>query len=218
MKKNLLSSAIIGITFMLIIAGCSPITLTSWVNPKEHQQVSKIAVWGMFDKLEYQKPFEQAVASYLNSKGIKSMEALSFIAPGKKYPLSDLEAKFDSAGADGILIVNYKSTDKEQNYVPPTTMAYPDFYYNYYNYYAWGYPYYAPGASVVTTGGYWVTTSVINITANLYANSDNALIWTADISIQDPSYIDEASYQIAGTMYADWVKNGLLKFPEKAKK
>ena len=88
-------------------------------------------------------------------------------------------------------------------------------YYNYYNYYAWGYPYYAPGAAVVTNGGYWVTTSTVNLTANLYANSDNALLWTGEISVSDPSYIDEASYEIIGSMYADWLTNGLLKFPDK---
>lgn len=200
---------------LLILGGCSPITLTSWTNPKEHIQVSKIAVWGMFDKLEYQKPFEQAMVSYLNSRGVKSIEALSFIMPGKKYELAQLESKFDSAGADGILIVNYKSTDTQQNYVAPTTTVYPDFYYNYYNYYSWGYPYYAPGAAVVTTGGYWVTSSTVNLTANLYANSDNALLWTAEISIDDPNYIDQVSYELAGTIFADWQKNGLLKFPAK---
>ncbi|MFZ4572272.1 MAG: hypothetical protein ACOYM0_14170 [Bacteroidales bacterium] len=214
MKNSLLSVTAL-FALLLILGGCSPITLTSWTNPKENIQVSRIAVWGMFDKLEYQKPFEQAMCNYLNSKGLKSMEALSFIAPGTKYALAQLESKFDSAGADGILIVNYKNTDKSQNYVPPTTMVYPDFYYNYYNYYSWGYPYYGGGADVVTTGGYWVTTSVVNLTANLYANSDNALLWTADISVQDPTYIDQVSFELAGTIYADWVKNALLKFPPK---
>ena len=219
MKRKLLCHAALGFALLLIVGGCSsPVSLTSWVNPKEHQQVSKIAVWGMFDKLEYQKPFEQTIANYLNNRGIKAIEALSIIPPGSKHQLSELEAKFDSAGADGILIVTYKGTDKQQDYVPPSTTVYPDFYYNYYNYYSWGYPYYAPGASVITTGGYWVTTSTVNLTANLYANSDNALLWTADISVDDPSYIDQATYEIIGTMYADWVKNGLLRFPEKVKK
>jgi len=216
MKKSLQINAALGFVLVLILAACaSPINLTSWVNPKEHEQVSKIAVWGMFDKLEYQKPFEQTVTKYLNDKGLKSVEALSFIIPGTKHDFKELESKFDSAGADGILIVTYKGTDKQDSYVPPTTTVYPDYYYNYYGYYSWGYPMYAPGANVITTGGYWVTTSVVNIRANLYANSDNTLLWTADISITDPSYIDEASYQVAGSMYADWVKNGLLKFPAK---
>ena len=104
MKRKLLFSASLGFALMLILGGCSsPVSLTSWVNPKEHEQVSKIAVWGMFDKLEYQKPFEQTVVSYLNNKGLKAMEALSFIPPGSKHQFAELETKFDSVGADGIL-------------------------------------------------------------------------------------------------------------------
>jgi hypothetical protein len=215
MKKNLFTLSSSALVLMLLISSCSSITLTSWTNPKEKQQVSKIAVWGMFDKLEYQKPFEQTVAKFLNEKGLKAIEGLSILAPGTKYELPQLEKKFDSAGADGILIVTYKGTQKSESYVPPTTTVYPDFYYNYYNYYAWGYPYWTPGASVVTTGGYWVTTSTVTLVANLYANADNGLLWTAEITVQDPDYIDQASYQVAGAMYSDWQKNGLLKFPSK---
>ena len=127
------------------------------------------------------------------------------------HELESLEKKFDSLGVDGILVVTYKGTDKSQSYIPPTTTVYPDYYYNYYNYYNWGYPLYGAGANVVTTGGYWVTSSVINLEANLYSNSDNGLLWQASISVDDPQYIDQTSYQIAAQIYADWAKNGLLK-------
>ena len=94
-------------------------------------------------------------------------------------------------------------------------MVYPDYYYNYYNYYSWGYPMYGYGSNVVTTGGYWATTSTVNLHANLYANSNNDLIWTAEIAINDPQYIDEVVVKIASQMYADWQRNGLLKMGAK---
>ena len=90
MKRTLLSAPVLALMLILLFSGCSPVSMTSWVNPKEHEQVSKIAVWGMFDKLEFQKPFEQTVAKYLNDKGIKAIEALSIIAPNKKYHLAEL--------------------------------------------------------------------------------------------------------------------------------
>lgn len=211
MKKIILSPGLLIILIAFIFTSCNPITLTSWTNPKENQKIGNVVVWAMFDKLEFQKPFEQYAANYFNSKGFKAMESLSFLPPGHKYSLTDLEKKFDSLGVDGILVVTYKGTDKSQSYVAPSTTVYPDYYYNYYNYYNWGYPIYGMGANVVTTGGYWVTSSTVNIQANLYANSDNTLIWQASISIDDPQYIDQISYQIAGQMYADWVKNNLLK-------
>jgi hypothetical protein len=206
---------IAGILMAFLLTSCSNVTLTSWTNPKGNQKISKVIVWGMFDKLEYQKPFEQYAAAYFNSRGLKAIESLDFLRPNQKYELADLEKKFDSLGADALLIVTYKSTDKSQTYIPPTTTMYPDYYYNYYNYYSWGYPMYGMGASVVTTGGYWSTTTVINLRANLYGNTDNDLLWTAEIAVDDPEYIDQVSNSIASSVFADWQKNGLLKFTAK---
>jgi hypothetical protein len=204
------------IPFLLLAAGtvlftaCSPISLTSWKNPKENQKVSRVVVWGMFDRLEYQKPFEQVVSSYFNNKGLKSMEALTFLDPNIEYELPALEKMFDSIGADGILLVTYTGTDKEQTYVQPTATFYPDYYYSYYGYYSWGYPLYGPGYAVGGTEGYWATTTVVNLRANLYANSDNALLWTAAVSITDPEHVDQVSYGIAEKIFSDWMANGLI--------
>jgi len=215
MKKFTLEKGLFVVLMAFLFTSCNPITLTSWTNPKENEKIENVVVWAMFDKLEYQKPFEQYASNYFNSKGLKAIQSLTFIPPGHKCELSELESKFDSLGVDGILIVTYKGTDKSESYVQPTTMVYPDYYYNYYNYYSWGYPMYAPGYNVVTSGGYWVTTSTVNLKANLYHNTDNGLLWTADITITDPNYVDEVSYNIASDIYADWQKNGLLKFAGK---
>jgi len=211
MKKTFYFPMVAILAAFMMLSSCNNISLTSWKNPKENLQVSRIVVWGMFNKLEYEKPLEQSMTGYFNSKGLKSTEALQILSPDKKYELADLERKLDSAGADGLLLITYKGTDKQENYVPPTTTVYPDFYYNYYSYYNWGYPYYGAGYSTVTTGGYWTTTSIINLQANLYANSNNALLWTGSIQITDPEYIDEVSYNLAKTIYADLLKNGLIK-------
>jgi hypothetical protein len=166
----------------------------------------------MFNKLDYEKPFEDGMISYFNEKGLKAIAALDFLNPNQKYEMPQLEKMVDSVGADAILIFAYKGTDKTQDYVPPTTTVYPDYYYNYYGFYNWYYPFYAPGYDVVTTGGYWVTTTTVNLTANLYANSNNLLIWTASVSITDPQYVDQAGIDIARSIYQDWIQNDLLKF------
>ncbi|MCX6278031.1 MAG: hypothetical protein NT004_08030 [Bacteroidetes bacterium] len=216
MKKSMLVPGALLILGAFMFTSCgSSINLTSWTNPKEKEKIGNVVIWAMFDKLEYQKPVEQYATAYFNNKGFKAMESLKFLTPGKKYQLNDLEKKFDSLGVDGILVITYKSTDKSESYVPQTTMVYPDYYYNYYNYYNWGYPMYGYGANVVTSGGYWSTTSTVNLHANLYANSNNDLIWTAEISITDPEYIDEVTTRVAAEMLADWQKNNLLKVPLK---
>jgi hypothetical protein len=207
-KYILLLAASAGLAFILY--ACSPVTITSWMNPKESQKISRVVVWGMFDKLENEKPFEQAVTSYFKGRGIKSVEALTIITPGVKYDPKELESKFDSSTADGVLIVSYAGTDKTETYVPPTTTVYPDYYYNYYSYYSWGYPIYYGGGYATTTGGYWATTKTVNLRANLYSTRNKNLLWTAEIQVTDPQYIDEASYQVASEVYADWQRHGIV--------
>jgi hypothetical protein len=212
MKKSMLVPGVMLILVAFLFTSCgSSVTMTTWTNPKEKEKIGNVVVWAMFDKLEYQKPVEQYSTAWLNNKGFKAMESLNFIAPGKKYELTELEKKFDSLGVDGILVITYKGTDKSETYVPPTTTVYPDYYYNYYNYYSWGYPMYGAGANVVTTGGYWATTSTVNLHANLFANSTNGLLWTAEIAVDDPEYIDEVTNKVISQIYADWQQNGLLK-------
>ncbi|MFC2101856.1 hypothetical protein ACFLS7_02580 [Bacteroidota bacterium] len=211
-KRSYLSLGVLAVGLAFILSGCSPVTLTSWKNPKANEQISKVVVWGMFNKLEYEKPFEDAMVGYLNYKGVKAIAALDFLNPNLKYEYQDLERMIDSVGADGILIFSYKGTNKEKDYVPVSTSIYPDYYYNYYGYYNWYYPNYGPGYNVVTSGGYWTTTTIVNLTANLYGNSKDDLLWTAQVSVTDPDYIDSASTEVAKKVYQAWAKSGILKF------
>jgi hypothetical protein len=211
MRRVITLSRMLLILIPFLFTSCGPtVKLTSWKNPQENARIGNVVVWGMFERLEYQKPFEQYSTAWLNKKGFKAMESLKFIAPGSKHDINELEKKFDSLGVDGILVVTYKGTDKTENYVPQTTSVYPDYYYNYYNYYNWGYPRYGYGANVVTTGGYWTTSSTLNLHANLYSNTNNGLLWSAEISLVDPEYIDQASTQVISQIYNDLVKNGLI--------
>jgi hypothetical protein len=209
--QSLCGIMVVSVAFLL---SCAPnVTLVGWKNPQEKQTVSKIVVWAMFKRLEYQKPYEEASASLLNSKGLKGIEALKLINPSKKYELAELEKIFGDAGADAVLIFNYKGMDQTKDYVEPTTTYYPDYYGSYYNYYSWGYSGYASGYSnnTVTTGGYDITTTVINLTANLYSTSDQKLIWTGQITITDPKYIDLSATAVMKNIYSEWVKEKLVK-------
>ncbi len=199
------------VAIMFFLTSCSPVTLTSWMNPKATEKsIHNVVVLAMFDKVEYRQPFEQAFYQYFNDKGLKCIPSYMFLSPDTKYDYKVLETKFDSLGADAILIVTYRNTQKDKSYVPSSSSVYPDYYYNYYHYYSWGYPMYGPGYNVLRTGGYWTTTTIVNLTANLYGNSKDDLLWTGDISITDPQYIDEASFQIANSVLTDWKSKGLF--------
>ena len=74
MKKQTILLTGFAIVALFLITACSPVTLTSWKNPKVNEQISKVVVWGMFNKLDYEKPFEDGMISYFNEKGLKAIE------------------------------------------------------------------------------------------------------------------------------------------------
>ena len=215
-KHNYFYSLLAGIA-ILLITSCSPVTLTSWKNPADNSQVSKIVNMPLFNKLEYMKPFEQAMDAYFTNQGLKAIGSLDFLNPNTKYPIEEIKKKCDSLGADGILVFAYTGTDKSENYVPPTTYVTGGFG-GYWGGGYWGGGYWGGGfygdpyvGGVVTTGGYWTTTSVVNLKDSLYTKSSKDPVWTGDITITDPNYVDQAAVSIAQSIFADWKKNNLLK-------
>ena len=71
MKKCYLLSTLMVAFAAFMFSGCSPVTMTSWHNPKAAAdfKVKTMVIWAMVDKLEYEKPFEEAIAEYLSQQG-----------------------------------------------------------------------------------------------------------------------------------------------------
>jgi hypothetical protein len=209
MKAIKITVSVVALIAMMLIISCSsPISLTSWKNPDDHSRISKVVIIPLFAKLEYVKPFEQSMGTYFSNQGLKTIGSLEFLNPTKTYTVAALQQKVDSLGADGVLLFEYKGTDKDANYVPAT-------YYGGFGT-AWGYGggFYGGGfyGGGVYSGGYWMTTSTVNVKALLYnVKNTTGAIWTADISVTDPQYVDQSAVQIAQKIYADWVSYGLIK-------
>ena len=213
MKNTLIyvKAGILAVVVMVMVTACeAPVTLTSWKDPQNTTQVSKLVVMPLFEKLEYMKPFENSVVNYFNSRGLKSIGSLSFLNPNNKYAINDIKHKCDSLGADAILLFDYKGTDKSQSYVPPTTY-YTGYYGGYGGY--WGAGYWGGGyyGGTVTTGGYWETTSVVYVTAKLFVKGSKEPLWTGEISVTYPTHVDQAAYTIAQYILGDWQKSNILK-------
>jgi len=217
MKTSKIYFGLLAVVAAFVVTSCtSPVTLTSWKNPADNSQISKVVVMPLFEKLEYMKPFEQAMDTYFNSQGLKAIGSLDFLNPNIKYDISDIKKKCDSLGADAILVFVYKGTDKSESYIPPTTYVTGGFG-GYWGGGYWGGGYYGGyyggyNAGAVTTGGYWTTTSVINLKASVYTKATKEPLWTADITVTDPNYVDQAAASIAQNIYADWKQNNMLKF------
>jgi hypothetical protein len=222
MKTVKIYSVFTLIIIALVISSCgSLVTLTSWKDPAVTAQISKVAIMPLFDKLEYMKPFEQAMDVYFDNQGLKAVGSLDFLNPNIKYSIADIKKRCDSLGVDAILVIAYKGTDKTENYVPPTTFVEGGYggYWGggYWGNGNWGGGYWggAYGGNTVTTGGYWTTTSVVNLKASLYVKGSKDAIWTGEVAVTDPNYVDQAATAIARDIYNDWGKYNLLKQPVK---
>jgi len=214
MRKTFIYVIILAAVVSLLSRCGTPLSLTTWKNPDVKAQVSKVAVMPLFEKLEYLKPFEQSVVSRFNSHGLKAIGSLEFLNPAIRYEINDIKKKCDSLGVDAILLFIYEGVDKTDNYIPPTT--YYNGYYGGYGGY-WGGGYWGGGfyGATMTTGGYWTTTAVFNLTAKLYVKGSKDPMWTGALRITDPTHIDETGYMVGGTIYADWKKENLIKFASK---
>jgi hypothetical protein len=194
MKKRHILSVLAVAFIALFFSACSPVTMTSWTSPKLDPafKVKTMVIWAMFDKLEYEKPFEEAISEYLTGKG--------------KYTYEEMEEIFNKAGANCALIFTYQGKQTTETYVPPSTTVYPGYYNNYYSYYNYSYGGYWGSAAVTTTPGYWSTSTTVSVQGNLYANSTDDLIYTASIEVTNPDDIQAIAYDIAKKIYADWVR------------
>ncbi|MEI6682574.1 MAG: hypothetical protein WCO44_08100 [Bacteroidota bacterium] len=213
MKTKQIYSTLLAIATILMVVSCTtPVTMTTYKNPNDNSKISKVVVMPLFDKIENIKPFEQSVNAYFNSKGLKSIGSLDFLAPAVKYPIADIKRKCDSLGADAILVVIYQGTDKTESYVPQTTYVSGGFG-GYWGGGYWGGGYYGSPyyAGVVSTGGYWTATHVVNLKASVYTHASKEPLWTAEIKVTDPKYVDEAAMNIARNVYSSWESSGLLK-------
>lgn len=200
-------------SMVILITSCGPsVKVTTWKNPEAKSQVSKVAVLPLFEKVEYVKAFENEMVTCFERKGLKAVGSLSFLNPHIKYPIDVIKHRCDSLGVDAILLFLYKGTEKSESYVPPST------YYSsgdggYGGYWGGGYwgGFGSSYGGVVTTEGYWITTNTINLIARLFVKGSRDAIWTAEVSITDPKYVDQAAGIITKNIYKDWEQQNLVK-------
>ena len=196
MKTLRISTGLLTIACLILAAACStPIELTSWKDPNQNKQVSKLVVLALFDKLTNIQSMEDAVSSYFTSQGTQTIEALTFMVPFKQYSVDEVQKKMDSLGADGLMIITPKGTDVSI-YSQPT-------YYGFYRGY-WGGM--AAGTSISTSTTY-------NLRANLYTTKGDGLLWTGDIAVTDPNDVGSSMRAIAQKMFADLVQKNIVKGP-----
>jgi hypothetical protein len=200
MKRFSVSLFVLAAGFLFLVSSCTTVNLTSWKDPAVTAPVKSVFVLTLFEKLDVSKPFEEYTASTFATGGLTTFKSLDYMAPNQGLSADELESKVKSLGADVVLVYAPKGKDNTVNYTPPT---YSGFYGGY------------RGGIYSVSPGYYSESTTYHIQANLYSVQDGKLIWTGDLSSTDPTSAESAAYEVAKSIYNDWVKNNLVVKPAK---
>lgn len=200
MKKLSVSLFVFAAGMLFLVSSCTTVNLTSWKDPGATAPVKSVFVLTLFERLDVTKSFEEYTASTFATGGLTTFKSLDYIAPNQALSAEELEAKVKSLGAETVLVYAPKGKDNTVNYTPPT---YSGFYGGY------------RGGIYSVSPGYYSESTTYHIQANLYNVADGKLIWTGDLSSTDPTSADAAAYEVAKSIYNDWVKSKLIVKPAK---
>jgi len=87
--------------------------------------VENIMVFSQFNNSELRAEVEEAMVSALEAKGISAVGASAVFNYDSLYLYSTMERKFDSVGADGIMIIKMLEERSADMYIQPEELIPP---------------------------------------------------------------------------------------------
>lgn len=195
--KSLLASLV------LLVTACGPsVDVTgSWKNPeaKPVQEYNKVMVNAMVANEQTKRALEDAIENQLEAIGVTSTKGHelfpTMFTDRFNNDKDEMLQKIQETDNDAILTVSLLDKETETRYVQGTGGPYrPMGTYSWYGSF-WGYhDYYYP---MVYDPGYYTTTKVYYIEANLYDAENERLVWSAQTETYDPAELDEFSENFA---------------------
>lgn len=220
MKKIILQSLI-----LLILSGCSATNniTDSWKEPEmEPADFSKLAILVMSPNISTRTVAEYAIYDEFKEKFkvIPTFDIFPFAGQINELSKDKTEEemaeiirnKIDQHSIDGLMIISVLSEQREQRYVPGSSVSIsvPNVAYSP----VYGQPYYSYFSGVSATvwdSGYYTTYSTYFIESNVYDTDTGNLIYTAQSRISDPESIGKESKKLGQSLYYDMLKKRVLK-------
>jgi hypothetical protein len=158
----------------------------------------RVVIWALFATEAESRQFEQIAAQALESRGVATLEAHSFLEPHRDYTQDQMERELARVGAEGLLMFRLIAVDERQVYrrptqylgaIPPGVIVGPSYYWYYYPHpsYYW---YWRATRDVVRSPGYWEEHRFVVIETSLYDNDTDQLVWTAKSETLDDARFD----------------------------
>lgn len=173
MKKLLL------IGLCAVLAGCAETDMTGFVDPQyKNYHASHVVVRVKGAKLDNTFNAEQEFAKQLAAHHVRATKFTDIIPPTRNYSPSQEASILKKTGADSLLTVEVTGKDTTESYIPPTfhpgqttTQV------NQIGNMAYATTYTSPG---YTTGGYAVSSSVLNTLSTLVDLKNGREIWRGE--------------------------------------
>ena len=165
--------------FCAVLAGCASTDMTGFVDPQyKNYHASHVVVRVKGAKLDNTFSAEKEFAEQLAAHHIKVTKFSDLIPPTRSYSPSQETALLRKAGADSLLTVEITGKDTRESYIPPTfhpgqttTQV------NQIGNMDYATTYTSPG---YTTGGYAVSSSVLNTLSTLIDLKNGREIWRGE--------------------------------------
>jgi len=201
----------IGLSLLLIFAGCSSSKITSsWkAENTVARQYNKILVLGLIREADrtIQVNMEDHFVGDLKELGYNAVSSFTEYGPKAFDNMDEASAlnKLKNSGIDAVITIVLLDKQKERKYVPGNVYYSP---YSYYSNRFWGYRttlyqrIYEPGYYVTDTKYFWES--------NFYDMSDQRLLYSAQTETFDPANSESMGHEYGLLIVKNLVTQNIL--------
>ena len=169
--KNLWALVVITV---FLIAGCSPIKVTSvWVDPEyQGNGIDNVFVVGVSKDGGLRRIFEDEFVTLFKQRNVQATSSYRVITDEELRNEKIMDDKVNASGSDTILMTRLIDIRKDTQYIPPDYVYAPPSYYHggWHRYYNRAY---------MVSPGYMVEYETAVLETNLYDLKNDKLIWSA---------------------------------------
>ncbi|MGV6825640.1 MAG: hypothetical protein ACWA5Q_01575 [bacterium] len=209
MKRLLSTTRLTTVLFLgLLLSACVTTKFgDSWTDKNYNgPKLEHIMVVGVVKDTVEKRIFEDEFTAQLRDHGINAVPSYKYLSGNTmKAPREEVVAALKQTGADGVLVVQLKTVNKKDQYVPPNIDWVPGAsYYGWYGYYGTSYDaVYSP--SVITTDKY------VTLQSRLFSVAAEHMVWATDTITKNPTQIRKTVRTVGDKVAGKLKGSGLIK-------
>jgi len=194
--------------WILTMVGCASTQLVqSWQEPAfGDKPLKKILVLGVFDNDLERRLYEDGVAAALEKEKSLAVTGYSLMPNTSDYDeKKEIIAAVDKSNCDSVMITTLVGVKKEKEYVPSRVDYEPSigFGHRMYDYHSVSY-------NAITTPGYTVTNTIVNLEITVFSAKTEKMIWSGATRSVNPKSEEKIVKEVVGLIVEDMKKAGLL--------